>query len=56
MYTQGSYSANNQNIMSVLNPKRITEDKQKEAIVTMGLAACQAKCLYCSICAEHCGK
>lgn len=40
----------------VLNSNRITEGRRKEAILTMGLAACQARCLSCGHCAHHCGK
>lgn len=43
-------------VISVLNSNRITEDKRKEAILAMGLAACQARCLNCGHCAHHCGK
>lgn len=32
-------------LLTKLNVNRITEDKKKEAIVTMGLSACQVRCL-----------
>lgn len=43
-------------VISVLNSNRITEEKRKEAILAMGLSACQARCLNCGHCAHHCGK
>ena len=46
----------NSGIMPVLNSNRITENRQKEAVMAMGLAACQARCLNCGHCAHHCGK
>ena len=32
-------------LLPKLNVNRITEDKKKEAIVTMGMSACQVRCL-----------
>lgn len=32
-------------LLQKLNVNRITEDKKKEAIVTMGMSACQVRCL-----------
>ncbi len=43
-------------VINVLNSNRITEDKRKETILAMGLAACQARCLSCGHCAHFCGK
>ena len=40
-------------IMPILNSNRITGNRQKEAVMAMGLAACQARCGHC---AHHCGK
>lgn len=43
-------------IMPVLNSNRVMEKSQKEAILAMGMSACQARCLSCSHCSHHCGK
>lgn len=43
-------------VVSVLNSNYIAEDKRKEAVLAMGLAACQARCLSCGHCAHFCGK
>lgn len=43
-------------VMPVLNSNHIAEGKRKEAILAMGLSACQARCLSCGHCAHHCGK
>ena len=57
MFAQSIRNTNpNLGVMPVLNGNRITEEKRKEAIRTMGLAACQARCLSCGHCAHHCGK
>jgi hypothetical protein len=49
-------STSNIGLMPILNSNRITENQQKEAVMAMGLAACQARCLNCGHCAHHCGK
>lgn len=55
-----SPSSNNYNagydVMSVLNSNYITDPQKKEAIRTMGMSACQARCLSCSHCSHHAGK
>ena len=57
MFTQSCIKTNPViGIIPILNSNRITEDKRKEAILAMGLAACQARCLNCGYCAHHCGK
>lgn len=57
MFAQSIRNTNpNLGVMPVLNGNRITEEKRKEAILAMGLAACQARCLSCGHCAHHCGK
>lgn len=60
MYTQVNNSINcsigYSRILPILNRNIIKEEKKKEAIQAMGLAACQAKCLRCSHCsANRCG-
>lgn len=35
-------------LLQKLNVNRITEDKKKEAIVTMGLSTCQVHCMAVS--------
>lgn len=57
MFTQSCIKTNlGVGVIPILNSNRITEDKRKEAILAMGLAACQARCLNCGHCAHHCGK
>lgn len=57
MITQSIHNTNPAiGFILVLNSNRITEGRRKEAILTMGLAACQARCLSCGHCAHHCGK
>lgn len=42
------------NVMPILNYNIIREERQKDAIMAMGMAACQARCLRCSRCSD-CG-
>ena len=58
MYTQirNQSSNSNKSAYSAFNRNRITERKQKDAILAMGMSACQARCLSCGHCAHHCGK
>lgn len=54
MYTQFRPQMGYGQTMPILNQNIITEENKKEAILTMGLAACQVKCLRCSRCSD-CG-
>lgn len=49
-------STSNIGIMPILNSNRVTENSKKEAVLAMGMSACQARCLSCSHCSHHCGK
>lgn len=56
MYTQIYNRVSYGSILPILNNNVIKEKDKKEAILTMGMAACQAKCLRCSHCsANKCG-
>ena len=56
MYTQINNSVTYGNILPILNNNIIKEEKKKAAILAMGLAACQAKCIRCGHCsAQKCG-
>lgn len=48
MYT--SFQPIQNNVMPILNSNRITDEQKREAILAMGMAACQARCISC----EHC--
>lgn len=50
MNTQTIALPANDNILAILNFNKIANDLKKEAVKTMGMAACQARCLRC----EHC--
>ena len=56
MYTQFHNQVSYGPILPVLNNNVIREKDKKAAIQTMGMAACQAKCLRCSHCSDaKCG-
>ena len=40
------------NVMPILNSNRITDEKKRDAILAMGLSACQVRCLSCQ-CSGH---
>ena len=42
----------NDNLLTILNINRITEDLKKEAIKAMGMSACQATCISCTCCSR----
>lgn len=56
MYTPTRNNSGSASVLSSLNRNRITDKKRKEAILAMGMSACQARCLSCGHCAHHCGK
>lgn len=43
-------------ILSILNNNIIREEKTREAIQTMGMSSCQARCLSCHCCSKCHGK
>lgn len=49
MNTKAIVTPSNEGILAVLNANRITENRQKEAIMTMGLDICNVKCLSLEI-------
>lgn len=49
MNTRVIATPSNEGILAVLNTNRITENRQKEAILTMGLGICNVKCLSTEI-------
>ena len=56
MYTQIHNQTSYGFVLPILNNNVITEKDKKDAILTMGMAACQAKCLRCSHCSDNkCG-
>ena len=46
------YNGNRGQLMPILNANRITEDKKKEAIMAMGMSACQAACMSRGCCSK----
>lgn len=42
--------------MAILNSNVIADKNKELGILSMGLSACQARCLSCSCCAVHRGK
>lgn len=40
-----SFQPMTNNVMPILNSNRITDEKAREAIISMGLSACQVRCL-----------
>lgn len=56
MYTQIRPQIGYGSIMPILNYNVIREENQKEAIMAMGMAACQVRCLRCTHCSDaKCG-
>ena len=45
MNQQISQQISSHDMLTKLNVNRIAEDKKKEVIVTMGMSACQVRCL-----------
>lgn len=41
------------NVISILNANIITEEKEKEALQTMGLSSCQVACMSYKCCTGH---
>lgn len=56
MYTLSSYYSTGYDVLSVLNSNFVKDPKTRETIRTMGMSACQARCLSCSHCSHHAGK
>lgn len=46
---QAHVSLSSIGILPILNSNRITDNRQKEAILTMGLSSCNVKCLSLEI-------
>lgn len=44
---------NQGNILAILNNNVIKEESQKEAMLTMGLSACQVACMSYKCCTGH---
>lgn len=46
-------SNNPRNVLAVLNANMITDERQKTAMQTMGMSACQVACIGYKCCTGH---
>jgi hypothetical protein len=46
-------SNNPRNVLAVLNANMITDERQKAAMQTMGMSACQVACIGYKCCTGH---